>query len=61
MTDHTDPTPAAQRGQPRRDLLTFDRSDRWGLAVLLGAVVARRAGRRQVVDPLVALAARARP
>ena len=35
MTDQTDHT--AGRA-PRRDLLTFDRYDRWGLVILLGAV-----------------------
>lgn len=53
MTDHTDDADPTGRpggagrvagasrpagGTPGRDLLTFDRFDRWGLAVLLGAV-----------------------
>lgn len=38
MTDHTDRT--ARPGAPRKDLLAFDRSDRWGLIGLLGLLAA---------------------
>lgn len=38
MTDHTDET--ARPGAPRKDLLAFDRSDRWGLIGLLGLLAA---------------------
>ena len=40
-SDHTDQTQRSARtgsGSPRRDVLAFDRFDRWGLVVLLGAV-----------------------
>lgn len=37
MAHNPTPTPAQQK--PRRDWWTFDRSDRWGLAILLTAVV----------------------
>jgi hypothetical protein len=36
-TDHPDHTDRSAAGEPRRDLLTFDRYDRWGLVFLLGA------------------------
>jgi len=53
-TDHTGQTQRSARtgsGPPPRDLLAFDRFDRWGLVVLLGAVAlgAILAG---VVEPL---------
>ncbi len=53
MSDHTDQTDHTAGRAPRRDLLTFDRYDRWGLVVLLGAVAIGVLA-AQVVDPVVA-------
>lgn len=38
MTDHSKHTDRTRGGAERRDLLAFDRFDRWGLVFLLGAV-----------------------
>jgi hypothetical protein len=41
MTDHTpQPSPAAPRPTEAKDPLGFDRTDRWGLGILLAVVVA---------------------
>lgn len=46
-----DSTPTAPEHEPRRDWFTFDRSDRWGLGILLGLVLVAAA----VVDVVLPL------